>query len=112
MPVAGCSSDRFGSARVATLWFTLTAVGVHLLGIHMPPTLTLRAPSGPGTGRRTRPLHGLLRPIPPRPARSTGVRTRATPDGGGPGDRSSSQWPEERPLGGYASAPRSVASTA
>jgi AAHS family benzoate transporter-like MFS transporter len=40
MLVAGRIADRFGAIRVAAVWFALTAVGVYLLGIHMPLALT------------------------------------------------------------------------
>ncbi|WP_329267496.1 MFS transporter [Streptomyces sp. NBC_01451] len=40
MLVAGRCSDRYGAARVATVWFACTAVGVYLLGIHMALPLT------------------------------------------------------------------------
>lgn len=40
MLVAGRIADRFGAVRVAALWFALTAVGIYLLGIHMPLALT------------------------------------------------------------------------
>ncbi|MFD7921117.1 MFS transporter [Streptomyces sp. NPDC059740] len=40
MLVAGRFSDRFGAPRIAALWFVLTAVGVYLLGVHMPLPLT------------------------------------------------------------------------
>ncbi|WP_030606776.1 MFS transporter [Streptomyces sclerotialus] len=40
MLVAGRIADRFGAVRVAAVWFALTAVGIHLLGIHMPLVLT------------------------------------------------------------------------
>ncbi|MGI5466827.1 MFS transporter [Streptomyces sp. CA-132043] len=40
MLVAGRIADRFGAARVAAVWFALTAVGIYLLGIHMPLALT------------------------------------------------------------------------
>ncbi|WP_371664296.1 MFS transporter [Streptomyces sp. NBC_00280] len=40
MLVAGRCSDRYGSARIATVWFACTAVGVYLLGIHMALPLT------------------------------------------------------------------------
>ncbi|MGW7046932.1 MFS transporter [Streptomyces avermitilis] len=40
MLVAGRFSDRYGAPLVATIWFAATAVGVYLLGIHMPLALT------------------------------------------------------------------------
>ncbi|MFM9599561.1 MFS transporter [Streptomyces turgidiscabies] len=40
MLVAGRCSDRYGAARIATIWFACTAVGVYLLGIRMAPPLT------------------------------------------------------------------------
>jgi AAHS family benzoate transporter-like MFS transporter len=40
MLLAGRIADRFGAARVAAIWFGCTAVGIYLLGIHMPLTLT------------------------------------------------------------------------
>ncbi len=40
MLIAGRFSDHFGGARVATVWFAATALGVHLLGIHMTLPLT------------------------------------------------------------------------
>ncbi|MDX2546009.1 aromatic acid/H+ symport family MFS transporter [Streptomyces sp. WI04-05B] len=40
MLVAGRCSDRYGAARIATVWFACTAVGVHLLGVHMALPLT------------------------------------------------------------------------
>ncbi|GAA0462194.1 aromatic acid/H+ symport family MFS transporter [Streptomyces olivaceiscleroticus] len=40
MLVAGRIADRFGAARVAAVWFALTAVGIYLLGIHLPLALT------------------------------------------------------------------------
>lgn len=38
--VAGRCADRYGSARIATIWFAGTAVGVYLLGVHMALPLT------------------------------------------------------------------------
>ncbi|MBB3095178.1 AAHS family benzoate transporter-like MFS transporter [Actinoplanes campanulatus] len=40
MLVAGRVADRFGAVPVAAAWFALTAVGVHLLGVHMPLAVT------------------------------------------------------------------------
>ncbi|NEC84414.1 aromatic acid/H+ symport family MFS transporter [Streptomyces sp. SID12501] len=40
MLVAGRCADRYGAARIATVWFACTAVGVYLLGIHMELPLT------------------------------------------------------------------------
>jgi AAHS family benzoate transporter-like MFS transporter len=40
MLVAGRASDRFGAPRISALWFALTAGGVFLLSVHMPPALT------------------------------------------------------------------------
>ncbi|MBO3680774.1 aromatic acid/H+ symport family MFS transporter [Streptomyces sp. NEAU-YJ-81] len=40
MLVAGRIADRFGAARVAAVWFGCTAIGIYLLGIHMPLALT------------------------------------------------------------------------
>ncbi|MFF4135591.1 MFS transporter [Streptomyces mirabilis] len=40
MLIAGRFSDHFGGARGATVWFAATALGVHLLGIHMTLPLT------------------------------------------------------------------------
>lgn len=40
MLVAGRLADRFGSRPVAITWFTLTAVGVSLMAVHMPLPLT------------------------------------------------------------------------
>jgi AAHS family benzoate transporter-like MFS transporter len=40
MLIAGRFSDHFGGARVATVWFAATALGVYLLGIHMALPLT------------------------------------------------------------------------
>ncbi|WP_435804312.1 MFS transporter [Streptomyces avermitilis] len=40
MLVAGRFSDRYGAPLVATIWFAATAVGVYLLGIHLPLALT------------------------------------------------------------------------
>ncbi|WP_374103334.1 MFS transporter [Streptomyces sp. MK37H] len=40
MLVAGRIADRFGAARVAAVWFGCTAIGICLLGIHMPLALT------------------------------------------------------------------------
>ncbi|WP_225635586.1 MFS transporter [Streptomyces solaniscabiei] len=40
MLVAGRASDRFGAPRISAIWFALTAGGVFLLSVHMPPALT------------------------------------------------------------------------
>lgn len=40
MLVAGRASDRFGAPRISAIWFALTAAGVFLLSVHMPPALT------------------------------------------------------------------------
>ncbi|MBB4750292.1 MFS transporter [Actinoplanes lobatus] len=40
MLVAGRVADRFGAVPVAAAWFALTAVGVYLLGVHMPLAVT------------------------------------------------------------------------
>lgn len=40
MLVAGRASDRFGAPRISAIWFALTACGVFLLSVHMPPALT------------------------------------------------------------------------
>ncbi|MGW2896593.1 MFS transporter [Streptomyces sp. NPDC001212] len=40
MLVAGRASDHFGAPRVSAIWFALTAAGVFLLSVHMPPALT------------------------------------------------------------------------
>ncbi|GGX89760.1 MFS transporter [Streptomyces minutiscleroticus] len=40
MLVGGRFSDRYGAARVAALWFVLTAVGIYTLGVRMPLALT------------------------------------------------------------------------
>lgn len=40
MLIVGRFSDHFGGARVATVWFAATALGVYLLGIHMALPLT------------------------------------------------------------------------
>ncbi|MET8975646.1 aromatic acid/H+ symport family MFS transporter [Streptomyces sp. NPDC004539] len=41
MLLAGRAADRFGAPRISALWFALTAVGVHLFGVHMPTALTM-----------------------------------------------------------------------
>ncbi|MET7682579.1 aromatic acid/H+ symport family MFS transporter [Streptomyces sp. NPDC005423] len=40
MLVAGRAADRFGAPRISAVWFALTAVGVFLLSVHMPLTVT------------------------------------------------------------------------
>ncbi|MGW2327637.1 MFS transporter [Streptomyces sp. NPDC001700] len=40
MLLAGRTADRFGAARVAAIWFGCTALGIYLLGVHMPLALT------------------------------------------------------------------------
>ncbi|MEU0114425.1 aromatic acid/H+ symport family MFS transporter [Streptomyces bobili] len=41
MLVAGRAADRFGAPRISAIWFALTAVGVYLLSVHMPMTVTM-----------------------------------------------------------------------
>ncbi|MFF6977770.1 MFS transporter [Streptomyces sp. NPDC008343] len=48
MLVAGRASDRFGAPRISAIWFALTAAGVFLLSVHMPPAFTFGWCSSPG----------------------------------------------------------------
>ncbi|MFD5268375.1 MFS transporter [Streptomyces sp. NPDC058335] len=41
MLIAGRAADCFGAPRISAIWFALTAVGVYLLSVHMPMTVTM-----------------------------------------------------------------------
>ncbi|MBG0850894.1 aromatic acid/H+ symport family MFS transporter [Streptomyces spinoverrucosus] len=41
MLIAGRAADCFGAPRISAIWFALTAAGVFLLSVHMPPAVTM-----------------------------------------------------------------------